>query len=77
MTLREVLARGRAQPKIGDHEIVTGPDGLGHMLVVTRNENKDYRENLEFMCRCDTLRGKDLGDLEIAPAITCMTCIQW
>jgi hypothetical protein len=29
------------------------------------------------MCRCDTLRGKDLGDLEIAPAITCMTCIQW
>jgi len=78
MTLGEVLARARTVPKIGDHEIVIGPDGLGHMVVVTHDENKDYRVPLEFMGVCPALRGtKRLEDLEVSPSITCLACMSW
>lgn len=77
MTLGEVLARARTPPQLGDHEIVQGPDGLAHLLIVTRNENKDYRASLEFMCHCGALKGSQVNDLEVAPEITCMQCIQW
>ena len=77
VTLREVLARARTPPKLGDHEIVMGPEGLAHLVVVTHAENKDYRANLTFMCRCNTLRPGPVEDLEVAPTITCMECMQW
>jgi hypothetical protein len=77
VTLGEVLARSRTQPKLGDHEIVTGPDGLAHLLIVTRAENKDYRADLTFMCHCGALTETQVNDLEVAPEITCMQCIQW
>ena len=78
MTLGDVLARARTPPKIGDHEVVKGPDGLGHMVVITHNENKDYRTPLEFMCVCSALKGTGaLEGLEVAPTITCMECMQW
>lgn len=79
MTLREVLARARTPPKRGDHEIVKGPEGLAHMAVVTyiHHGPDNDKTDVVFMCRCNTLRPGPLDDLEVAPVITCMECMQW
>jgi hypothetical protein len=84
MTLDEVIARSKTPPKKGDHEVVMGPDGLGHLVVLVNV--KVYDENgggwkppsFSFMGRCEALNSNgDVGALEIAPTITCMQCMQW
>jgi len=82
MKLNEVLAQARTLPKVGDHEIVIGPDGLGHMLVITAVYNVEWNvaqgvAYLNFMCPCRAINSGDPGSLEVAPSITCLTCIQW
>lgn len=82
MTLSEALARQKTMPQVGDHEVVIGPDGLGHMLVITAvHDVKGVSErsvaNLNFMCPCQVINSGDPGSLEVAPSITCFTCIQW
>lgn len=79
MTLAQVLARATAVPEIGDHEIVVGPDGLGHMLVITSVEHAEVGPKLAgtlgFMVACGGMLGvRDPSPLEVAPSITCMIC---
>ena len=82
VTLAEALNHLKTAPKVGDHEIVVGPDGLGHMLVITAVHDVEHSAargvpNLNFMCPCRTVNSGDPGALEIAPSITCFQCIQW
>lgn len=82
VTLTEALNRLKTAPKVGDHEIVVGPDGLGHMLVITAVHDTERGTvhgvpNLNFMCPCGAVNNGDPGALEIAPSITCFQCIQW
>ena len=83
MTLDEVIARSKTQPKTGDHEVVMGPDGLGHLVVIVSTTVYGERDGdwkppkFAFMARCDALQGCDVGALEIAPDITCLQCLQW
>ena len=84
MTLDEVIARSKTQPKKGDHEVVMGPDGLGHLVVIVSTTVYGERDGdwkppkFTFMGRCEALnKHGDVGMLEIAPTITCMQCLQW
>jgi hypothetical protein len=80
MTLGEVLARARKIPKRGDHEIVLGPDGLAHILIITYIENAKLgvglAASLGFMCPCMAFKeGTDVDALEVAPIMTCLDCL--
>lgn len=77
MTLNETIARMKSPLKVGDHEVVLGDDGLGHLIVVIevlpRTENLQYL----FMSKCNNVDGPSLGLREVAPSITCVKCLQW
>ena len=77
MTLGEVLARSRVPPKVGDHEIVTGPDGMSHIIVITHVDTDSERPktHYNFDSPCRALKVGDPSDLEVAPSITCMQCM--
>jgi hypothetical protein len=79
VTLGETLKRLRTPPKKGDHEIVVGPDGLAHMIVITHVDIVVHDTmNFNFMCPCKALEG--IGDptgLEVASTVSCLQCIQW
>jgi hypothetical protein len=77
MTLGEVLQRTRVKPEKGAHEIVVGPDGLAHLLIVTHVG--DDPNEISFMCQCTALNGMagHVNNLEVAKDISCLMCIQW
>lgn len=79
MTLGQVLARATNVPKVGDHEVVVGPDGLGHILWISSVENAEIGPTLSatlgFIVACGGLLGvTDPSRLEVAPSVTCMAC---
>lgn len=80
MTLGEVLARARKVPAIGDHEIVEGPDGLAHLLVITHvaddaGSAPNLAATLGFMCPCMAFpEGTDAPSLVVAKHVTCLKC---
>ena len=75
MTLGDVLCRTRVLPEKGAHEIVLGPDGLGHLLILVHVG--DDPPELLFICQCSALNGLKVTALEVAKDISCMQCIQW
>lgn len=75
MTLGDVLKRTRTPPEKGAHEIVLGPDGLGHLLILVHVGDDPHE--LSFMCQCPALNGLKVNDLEVAKDISCLMCIQW
>lgn len=79
-TLGQVMARAQRIPEIGDHEIVVGPDGLAHLLVVTFVDNAvmgaGLAASLGFMCPCGIFMPSTQTDkLVIEPFVTCMRCL--
>ncbi len=80
MTLGEALARARKMPEIGDHEIVVGPDGMAHLLIITSIEHAtpgpSLAASLGFMCPCMVFpEGTDAPSLVIASHVTCLKCV--
>jgi hypothetical protein len=81
VTIKEMIARKKDPPKIGDYVVVRDVDGVSHLLIVTHRQmgvvaREGGREHvIDFMCYC----GKTLkvDDLEVVPDITCVPCIQW
>jgi hypothetical protein len=76
MKLGEVLERGKHAPRVGDHEIVVGPDGLAHLLVVTHVDLADpLQVHYNFESPCRAIKTGDPTDFVVAPSITCMQCM--
>lgn len=80
MTLGEVLARARVLPSVGDFEIVNDANGVAHVLYITFVDNAKLGPGLAgtlgFMCPCSVFTmGTAPESLEIAPVVTCLTCV--
>jgi hypothetical protein len=76
MTLREVLARSKTPPKVGDHEIVVGPDGMAHILVISHVDFENPVEtHMNWDCPCRAIKTGNPMDFEVAPSITCLQCM--
>lgn len=63
-----------------ENEIVVGPDGLSHIVIVTRAESTviDGVDGWAywFGCPCGALEGLDPQGMEVARALSCMRCAE-
>lgn len=79
MTLHDALLRGALKgrtPEIGDHEIVEGPDGLAHMLIISHIDLKKQPPEFGFICPCMVFpNNTDTRTLEVKPVVTCIDCM--
>ena len=83
MTLDEVVKRLRMPPKKGAHEIVVGPDGLNHLVIITDVHDladpKGVIREYGFMSWCGAMNNCTSDQLEVVKdaSITCIKCMQW
>ena len=79
MKLHEVLLRGALEgkvPAVGDHEIVEGPDGLAHMLIISHIDIDKHPPEFGFICPCMVFpNNTDTRALEVKAVMTCLDCM--
>jgi len=79
-TLGNVIARRFQLGKptqVGDHEIVEGPDGMGHLVIITNIEYEETRAKYDLMSYCGTIAQGNVANCAIAETVTCMKCMHW